>query len=280
MKISDYPATAYPNPSDSFVIDGAAGTKRITLDNLRYGVSGGLDPERRRRTNAKNTTFRGNSLGTSLTAAQLSNIRSGNFDNMWLGDFWEIGGHIWRIADFDYWWGTGDPASYARHIVIIPDAILYNTKWNANSSTVGGYLNSDIYRTGLQQAKTIINDAFNAGNLLSHFDNMVNSVTDGRLTGRIDVQTRVDLPNENMIWGGPMNKVMNNGNPTLWTQEVSNRQLSLFHVVPSLRSNGNYTYWLRDTVGVSTAATVNKKGYGDINDCNATHGVRPVFAIG
>ena len=280
MKISDYPATAYPGPSDSFVVDGAAGTKRITLDSLRYAVSGGLDPERRRRVNAKNTTFRGNSLGASLTAAQLSNIRSGNFDNMWLGDFWEIGGGIWRIADFDYWWGTGDPASYARHVVIMPDSNLYSTRWNANSSTVGGYLNSDIYKTGLQQARTRIYDTFGAANILSHFDNMVNSVTEGRLTGRIDIQTQIDLPNENMIWGAPFGKVMNNGNPTLWTQEVCNRQLSLFRVVPSLRIEPNFTYWLRDTTGVSTAATVEKKGTAGVVDCNTLLGVRPVFAIG
>ena len=48
--------------------------------------------------------FRGKNLGTALTAVQKAAIKDGSFKGMFLGDYWSIGGRIWRIVDMDYWY--------------------------------------------------------------------------------------------------------------------------------------------------------------------------------
>lgn len=42
-------------------------------------------------------------LGSVVTAEQKTNIQNGTFKGFFLGDYWTIGGHNWRIVDFNYW---------------------------------------------------------------------------------------------------------------------------------------------------------------------------------
>lgn len=53
----------------------------------------GLSPEMHR------NIFRGKSLGESITAEQLEVIRDGSFRDLYVGDYWEINGTKYRIAD-------------------------------------------------------------------------------------------------------------------------------------------------------------------------------------
>ena len=106
---------------------------------------------------------------------------------MYVGDYWTIGGVNWRIAHFDYWLGCGDTACTKHHIVVVPDTCLYNAQMHntpsgqyeggAANTTEGGYIGSDMYKTGLNQAKTIITNAFGAEHILSHRELLVNAVT-------------------------------------------------------------------------------------------------------
>ena len=50
----------------------------------------------------------------------------------------------------------------------------------AANTTEGGYIGSDMYKTGLNQAKAIINEAFGADHILSHRELLVNAVTNGK----------------------------------------------------------------------------------------------------
>lgn len=64
--------------------------------------------------------FRGKNLGTALTAVQKAAIKDASFKGMFLGDYWNIGGRIWRIVDMDYWYNCGDTAFISHHLVIMP----------------------------------------------------------------------------------------------------------------------------------------------------------------
>ena len=55
-----------------------------------------------------NSLYRGKKLGTSVSAEQYAQISAGTFDDMFIGDYWEINSVIWRIAAFDYWLHSGD----------------------------------------------------------------------------------------------------------------------------------------------------------------------------
>lgn len=55
--------------------------------------------------------FREKSLGESITAEQLAAIRDGSFKDLYIGDYWEINGVKYRIADVNYWKNVGYPES-------------------------------------------------------------------------------------------------------------------------------------------------------------------------
>ncbi len=98
MKFKEYPNTTSLTDSDAFVIDGDGGTKYILTKDAAVAFAGSISPE------AHSRIFRGKNLGTSVTAAQKAAIQDGTFKDLFLGDYWVIGGVNWRIVDMDYWY--------------------------------------------------------------------------------------------------------------------------------------------------------------------------------
>ena len=138
----------------------------------------------------RNSIFRGKCLGDTLTAEQSATIAAGTFKDMFVGDYWTIGGGNYRIAHLDYWLHCGDTECTKHHAVIVPDTCLYNAQMHNTESgqyeageantTEGGYIGSDMYKTNLAQAKTRISDAFGAAHILSHRELLVNAVHNGK----------------------------------------------------------------------------------------------------
>ncbi|EGA93822.1 hypothetical protein HMPREF9474_02258 [ [[Clostridium] symbiosum WAL-14163] len=131
------------------------GNKAIAAEDALFAMLDSFAPVELRR-----TIFRGKNLGTALTAAQKAAIKDGSFKGMFLGDYWVIGGRIWRIVDMDYWYNCGDTAFTSHHLVIMPDEALYNAQMNTTNVTTGGYVGSEMYKNNLANAKTIVNAAF------------------------------------------------------------------------------------------------------------------------
>ena len=50
-----------------------------------------------------NSIYRGKPLGSTVTAAQYAEIAAGTFKDLYIGDYWTIGGVNYRIAAFDYY---------------------------------------------------------------------------------------------------------------------------------------------------------------------------------
>src|SRR5690554_4933156 len=129
---------------------------------------------------AHNSIYRGKFLGNEVTAAQYTAIANGTFEDMYIGDYWTINGINWRIACFDYYYNAGDIVCEEHHVTLVPDTILYTHEMNDTNTTDGGYVGSKMYISGLNQAKTIINTAFN-GHILNHRKYLCNAVTDGEV---------------------------------------------------------------------------------------------------
>ena len=51
---------------------------------------------------AHNGIWRGKKIGESVSAAQWAAIKNSTFDDMYIGDYWEINGHKYEIAHFNY----------------------------------------------------------------------------------------------------------------------------------------------------------------------------------
>ena len=250
------------------------GNKAIAAEDALFAMLDGFAPVELRR-----VLFRGKNLGTALTAVQKAAIKDGSFKGMFLGDYWSIGGRIWRIVDMDYWYNCGDTAFTSHHLVIMPDEALYNARMNTTNVTTGGYVGSEMYKSNLANAKTIVNAAFQ-GSVLTHREYLCNAVANGRPSGGAWFDSSIELPNESMMYGHPHFSPTSDGStvPAIYT--ISKTQLALFMVCPRFIVNRAYNQWLRDVVFSAGFAFVGSNGNADCYGASGSDGVRPVFPVG
>lgn len=250
------------------------GNKAIAAEDALFAMLDGFAPVELRR-----VLFRGKNLGTALTAVQKAAIKDGSFKGMFLGDYWSIGGRIWRIVDMDYWYNCGDTAFTSHHLVIMPDEALYNAQMNTTNVTTGGYVGSAMYKSNLANAKTIVNAAFQ-GSVLTHREYLCNAVANGRPSGGAWFDSSIELPNEPMMYGHPHFSPTSDGStvPNIYT--ISKTQLALFMVCPRFIVNRSYNQWLRDVVSSAYFAFVGSFGNASCDGASTSYGVRPVFPVG
>lgn len=250
------------------------GNKAIAAEDALFAMLDGFAPVELRR-----VLFRGKNLGTALTAVQKAAIKDGSFKGMFLGDYWSIGGRIWRIVDMDYWYNCGDTAFTSHHLVIMPDEALYNAQMNTTNVTTGGYVGSAMYKSNLANAKTIVNAAFQ-GSVLTHREYLCNAVANGRPSGGAWFDSSIELPNEPMMYGHPHFSPTSDGSTVPSINTISKTQLALFMVCPRFIVNRSYNQWLRDVVSSANFAYVNDVGHANYGSASNSRGVRPVFPVG
>lgn len=259
---------------NKLLVGTTEGNKAIAAEDALFAMLDSFAPVELRR-----VLFRGKNLGTALTAVQKAAIKDGSFKGMFLGDYWSIGGRIWRIVDMDYWYNCGDTAFTSHHLVIMPDEALYNAQMNTTNITTGGYVGSEMYKKNLANAKTIVNAAFQ-GSVLTHREHLCNAVANGKQSGGAWFDSSIELPSEIMMYGHIHFGNASDGNtiPNIYTP--SKTQLALFMVCPRFITDRSHAQWLRDVVSSAYFAFVS--GYGDTSCISASNscGVRPVFPVG
>ena len=227
---------------------------------------------------AHNAIYRGKNLGTSVAAAQWAAIANGTFADLYIGDYWVIGGVNWRIAAFDYYYKTGDTSCTTHHVVIVPDTNLYTHVMNDTNITTGGYIGSKMYTEGLAQAKTQINSAFGSSHILSHRQLLVNAVTNGKPSGGSWYDSTVELMTERNVYGGKIFGAGNDGSTIPYLYTIDKSQFPLFAHDPSMISNRQW-FWLRDVVSAANFAGVGDSGRAGCYNASHGPGVRPAFSI-
>lgn len=229
-----------------------------------------------------NMVYRGKALGTSVTSEQWAAIKVGTFKDLYLGDYWSIGGMDYIIAAFDYWYKCGDTACNTHHAVVIPRSQLYTYKFNPTNTTEGGYVGSDLYKNGLTQAKTTFNTAFGSAHILNHREYLVNAVTNGKPTGSDWYDSTVDLMNENMVYGGRQFSPMPDGTDpwnTCRNYTIDKSQLPLFRLAPWMSFVRDQWCWLRDVVSAAGFASCTGLGYADCYNASDARGVWPAVGL-
>ena len=242
--------------------DADAGKFAATAEMVEQAVSVymvGLPPEMHR------NVFRGKCLGESITEEQMIAIRKGSFRNLYVGDYWEINGTKYRIADINYWKNVGYPESekvQKPHVLIVPDTILGSGQMDTGNSTSGGYKSSTMKTVRLNQIANSLPDAFK-NILISH-----RIFSDGTW-----ITASIDLMNEVMVHGTYI--CTDNSNK----QTSDTQQLALFRLNPKLKNNG-YNYWLRNVADSQSYVLVSQYGDASKDAATSTYGIRPVFAVG
>lgn len=215
-------------------------------------------------------------LGTSFTAEQSADIRSGKFEKVRTGGYWTINGRKYWAAHADYRLHCGDTELTAHHMLVIPDKSFYDGVMNDTNVTTGGYKGSKMKTSGLANALATVKADFGADHILTHRILLTNAVSNGAGSGWAWYDSQIDLMNEHMVygsyaWGGGAQ----NGHDT----GADKSQLALFQARPDLITNRE-NWWLRDVR--SAAGFCGVAGAGGVAgtlDASASVGVRPAFLI-
>lgn len=228
---------------------------------------------------AHNSIYRGKNLGTTVTEEQWEAISSGTFTDLYIGDYWVIGGVNWRIAAFDYYLNCGDTSFTKHHAVIVPDTCLYSAQMNTTNVTTGAYKGSAMYTANLTQAKSTINSAFGSSHVLSHRIYLSNATSNGRASAGEWTDSTVDLMCEHMVYGSGIFSPVSDGSNVPNNYRVEKGQLPLFALEPSRICNRD-TWWLRDVITAALFADVSGDGLANCDYASVSYGVRPAFCIG
>lgn len=238
---------------------------------------------------AHNGIYRGKYLGTAVTAEQYAAIGAGTFDDLFIGDYWTINDVNYRIAAFDYWLHCGDTECTTHHVVVVPDAALYNAQMHnttsgayaegaANNPVTGAYVGSDMYKTNLAQAKTIVNNAFGSAHILNHREYLKNAVSGNYETAGAWYDSTVELMTEQMVYGGKIFANALQAGNWAFQYTIDKSQLPLFALEPSRICN-RADWWLRDVTFSAYFALVYSDGRAAAHFSSNPNGVRPAFGI-
>lgn len=280
-KVTELTSITTPGDSNVIPIHDGTGLKKITFANFKAkaveDTEAKIAPLLFNNAGAHNAIYRGKSLGSSVTTAQYSAISAGTFDDMYIGDYWTIGGVNYRIAAFDYYLNCGDTSCTKHHVVLVPDTCLYNHVMNDTNITTGAYVGSKMYTEGLEQAKTSIKAAF-SGHVLSKRIYLSNATANGRASAGAWCDSEVDLMCEHMVYGNGVFSPVSEGTTIPNNYRVEKSQLPLFQHEPSRICN-RANWWLRDVISASFFAYVNGDGNAASNTASFSRGVRPAFCI-
>lgn len=287
MKIKDYEKVKRLDAADTILVDTPDGVRTIMFDDLKksiyesmqkYDVYDMLD-------NSidyiwRNGIWRGKYLGDHVTDEQYAAMKAGTFKGMFLGDYWVINNHNWRIMDFNYWIRNGPVPVSDFHVVIMPDDQIANGVMNSTATNSTGYANSDFYKNKSNTVDRIVKEAFGDEHILYHKEYLITGVSNGGVPNAADwLDSGVELPNEFMIYGHAGYQVINYGGNSGLRISNSFNQLSACAMDQHVPYQSRNMIWLRDSVGTTEFASVG--GYGNIDKrtANLTNGYRPVFAI-
>lgn len=225
---------------------------------------------------AHNAIYRGKNLGTQFTAEMSANIKNGTFKDLYCGDYLVINGTTYRFMDLDYLYKTGDTPLETHHILVVPDAPMYNHVMNDTNTTEGGYTSSKMYVSGLDQALAKIKADFGEAHIVTYRNLLVNATSNGIPSSWAWYSRQIDLMNEEMVYGTrAWSQASQNGYDT----GTNKSQLAAFKHNHSLISSCRSWYWLRAVRSSTDFCDVARHGAAYDYGASSADGVRPCFLI-
>ena len=282
----------------------AGGTQQLPIPFIRRGIDGGSWTDWQRLItesgwNASaamhNSIYRGNDLTSYWNSGQMStDIQNGNFRNIYPGDYITksitIDGTTYNnvkfiIMDLDPHLHKGDTETTAHHVAIMPEERLGTAQMNAENTTVGGYLGSAMWTTHIPKVVAGFEAAFGAAHILEHRELLSNAMDanlkpsgyngwSGASSGWAWTSVKVNLANENMVYGAPV------VSSSLHDTGEWNNQLAAFRLNPGLICSKRYWWWLRSVAYSSAFCAVRGDGHADDSSGAAEfRSVRPIALL-
>lgn len=219
-----------------------------------------------------NSIYRGKNLGNTVTDEMYASITAGTFDDMFVGDYFNINRRVYRIAGFNLITGCGDSIAVGNCVCIVLDTAIGNFMMNSTPTTEGGYINSEMRTTHLASITETVETDFGSSHVLSYRDILTNAVTDGQSSAWVWSDCKAELMSEVMVYG---TKVWGNSG---YEVGCLNEQFPLFRLNPQ-SIHTEFNYWLRSVGSAEKFADVNGNGIANSNTANAAIHTRPFFFI-
>ena len=242
------------------------------------------------------------------TLEQLSSmISSGNFDDIYVGDYIEMKMTSdygtekvrWLVADIDYFYGKTDVPITDHHIVLLAEDCFKDlNRINSNNTTTGGFAGCEIYTTTLPKYDTAIINAFGASHILSYHQllTIANNDTIPSMAGD-------NFSGASSNWGWADGAGTNPHITTLMLMTdiqvstkvisssyfdtgINNSQFSLFRELPekilcgrgfNAKIEKNNAYFLCVFVKSISSGLVSADGFFSFTNKNNNRGLRPYF---
>ena len=249
-----------------------------------------------------NMIYRGNNLGATFTDAQHTALSSGNFTDLYLGDYWTksvtipagtyTGGDGEEvtvaaqtvtlkavIADFDTFY-AGYASGYAgintHHAGVIVTG-FNNVVWNKTNSTAGGYVSSLIHKWLVGSVLPQLETWFGSAKVLSHQKLLTNAITGDAASNWAWSSQKISLLSECQLYGM---KVWGGSKATNGAYEPGEafKKLDVFNHIDANLLFGNKNIWCRDIASAGRAACLYYYGYATSYDASTT-GLAPAALI-
>lgn len=242
-----------------------------------------------------NSIYRGKYLGNSFTADQHTAISNGTFDDLFIGDYWTIGGIDYVICHFDYYYECSDAEITFHHVVVMPRGVMTGLsvtktssettdgyyQWNTSNTVTGGYVASRMRTAIMPACDTKVKAAFGSSYVktISELYPTAHDSSSGRATGWGWTTTDLacDLCNETMVCGHQVWSISNDGRPG-YEVGIDKWQLAIFALCPEF-ANIRAAWWLRSVASATDVACVGGVGTAGGNGASSAYGVRPRFLL-
>lgn len=220
-----------------------------------------------------NAKYVGASLG-AFNDDYAERVKNGTFKDMWVGDYFTVNNHKYKIAGFNYKCNHEENLGLGNHLIMITD-VLGTHSMNSYNSTVGGFVGSSMFKDEMPVVEKQLATDF-GGHLLKFKSYLSNSVdSSGVPNGGAWYELTANLCNSAMWSGKPYpdnaGKKYNLGD--------EDTQLPIMKLNPSEKNSNNQWVWLRDVEGSGYFSGAAGAGSMNWGGASYTGGVRAFFLI-
>ena len=235
-------------------------------------------------------------------------ISSGNFDDIYVGDYIEMEMTStyrtekvrWLVAGINYFRHRTDADLTTNHIVLVAEDCFVDTHpMNSSNTTAGGYASSSMYMTVLPNYDTAITNAFGSSHVLSYHQLLTTStnttapsMAGNNLTGcssnwawangntNYPHVTKLNLMSEPQLYG------VKAFSSSFYDIGINNSQFPLFAQMPekiragigfNASTSARSFFWLSSVVCNDYFAVCNSAGNVNSGIASNAYGVRPYF---
>nr|DAD93051.1 MAG TPA: Receptor Binding Protein [Siphoviridae sp. ctHEr2] len=220
-----------------------------------------------------NQIFRGSNLGDRITNAQQQSIKSGRFDDLWLGDYWVRNNVRYTIAGFNYW--LGQPGIQNNHIVVLARDLFDSVQFNTGDMT--SVPNTYMVATTLNQvAYNRFGDVFGTDKIMSRPHNYATQF-DSKGPSQVSTQNvKVSLMQPGMISTSGVGAIIRDTYTINYFNDTM--ILPLFLAKPDWR-NTTSNHWLNYVYGTKYAAVISTIGAISAVEVTSRAACYPIAAV-